>query len=87
MTSNGIDVHTDGHIGWIRINRPERLNALADDMREHIDAGLEQLENDEAIRCVVITGAGRAFSTGGDVSVMAELADRGDEERFNELVR
>ncbi|MEJ2217567.1 MAG: enoyl-CoA hydratase-related protein [Gemmatimonadota bacterium] len=87
MTKDGIEVHKDGHLGWIRINRPERLNALAGDMRERIDAGLEELENDHAIRCAVITGVGRAFSTGGDVGVMAELAESGDEERFTELVR
>lgn len=87
MTNDGIEVHKDGHIGWIRINRPERLNAFAGDMRQRIDTGLEELSEDAGIRCVVITGVGRAFSTGGDVSVMAKLADTDDEEHFAELVR
>jgi len=86
-TSAPIIVETDGPLGWIRINRPERLNAFADDMRGKILNGLERLEADPAIRCVIITGVGRAFSTGGDISVMAGLAESGDVETFEGLVR
>ncbi|MEJ2502972.1 MAG: enoyl-CoA hydratase-related protein, partial [Gemmatimonadota bacterium] len=69
------------------LNRPERLNALAGDMRDRIDEALEELDADDAIRCVAVTGAGRAFSTGGDMHYMAELAESGDAARFEELVR
>jgi 2-(1,2-epoxy-1,2-dihydrophenyl)acetyl-CoA isomerase len=82
-----IVVERDGNIGWIRINRPERLNAFTGTMREQILAALQQLEEDDDVRCVIITGAGRAFSTGGDVSVMAELLDRDDRAHFEHLVR
>ena len=82
---NGITVERDGGIGWIRINRPERLNAFAGTMREEIEAGLLELEADDEIRCVIVTGVGRAFSTGGDIRVMAELAENGDRDRFEEL--
>jgi 2-(1,2-epoxy-1,2-dihydrophenyl)acetyl-CoA isomerase len=82
-----IAVERDGAIGWIRINRPERLNAFAGIMREELLAALQQLEADEDVRCVVITGAGRAFSTGGDVAVMAELLEKGDRDHFEHLVR
>jgi len=85
--SNNILVERDGAVGWIRINRPERLNAFAGTMREEIEAGLLALERDDHIRCVVITGIGRAFSTGGDIRVMAGLAEEGDAERFDALVR
>lgn len=84
--SNTILVEREGVIGWIRINRPERLNAFAGDMRTEIEQGLIALEENPAIRCVVITGVGRAFSTGGDIQVMADLAERGDAESFDELV-
>ncbi len=84
---DNILVERDGDIGWVRINRPERLNAFAGTMREEIEAGLHELEADDAIRCVVITGVGRAFSTGGDVKVMAQLAADRDRERFAELVK
>jgi 2-(1,2-epoxy-1,2-dihydrophenyl)acetyl-CoA isomerase len=83
---NGIIIERDGDLGWIRINRPERLNALAGTMREDMDEGLARLEADEAVRCVIITGEGRAFSTGGDVTYMAELIKRGDRPAFRKLV-
>lgn len=85
--ADSILVERDGAIGWIRISRPERLNAFAGTMREEIEAGLEALEADPTIRCVVVTGVGRAFSTGGDIQVMAELAERRDSESFDALVR
>jgi 2-(1,2-epoxy-1,2-dihydrophenyl)acetyl-CoA isomerase len=77
----------DRPIGWIRINRPERVNALAGDMRERIHEGLGIFEADRDIGCVIITGVGRAFSTGGDVAVMRDLLDRGDTAGFETLVR
>ncbi|MGK7310880.1 MAG: enoyl-CoA hydratase/isomerase family protein [Candidatus Longimicrobiales bacterium M2_2A_002] len=79
-------VERDGNLGWVRINRPERLNALVGDMRDRIAAALAELDDDDAVRCVAITGAGRAFSTGGDVAYMAELAEAGDVDAFRELV-
>lgn len=82
-----IQTEREGAIGWIRINRPERLNAFCDDMRERLEAGLEELEADDRVRCVVVTGAGRAFSTGGDLQAMAELVGADDRDGFERLVR
>lgn len=87
MSEEQILVERDGHVGWLRINRPERLNAFAGTMREQILAGLQELEADDDVRCVVITGAGRAFSTGGDVAVMKELLDTGNRAHFEHVVR
>ncbi|MGQ0815858.1 MAG: enoyl-CoA hydratase/isomerase family protein, partial [Gemmatimonadota bacterium] len=86
---SGADILTerDGNIAWIRINRPDRLNAFSGTMREDLEAALAQLEAEADVRCVVITGVGRAFSTGGDVSVMRELIERDDVARFEALVR
>lgn len=84
--SSTILVEHDGATGWIRINRPERLNAFASGMRAEIEEALIAFERNPKIRCVVITGVGRAFSTGGDIQVMADLAERGDVEAFDELV-
>lgn len=85
--SKDILLEHDGHVGWIRINRPDRLNAFSGRMREDLDFALAQLESDADIRCVIITGVGRAFSTGGDVSVMRELIAQEDTARFEALVR
>jgi len=79
-------VEREGPIGWIRINRPERLNSFAGSMRAELEKGLTEFEENSAVRCVVITGVGRAFSTGGDMQLMAELAERGDTITFDELV-
>jgi 2-(1,2-epoxy-1,2-dihydrophenyl)acetyl-CoA isomerase len=86
-TSGAILVEAEGALGWLRINRPERLNAFAGTMRDDIYEGLIRLESDPAVRCVIITGAGRAFSTGGDIGVMSELAASGDTDRFEAIVR
>jgi len=82
-----IRVETDGPAGWVRINRPERLNAFSGDMRQSIEEGLRRLDANDDVRCVIITGVGRAFSTGGDIGVMAELIERGDAAAFEQLVR
>lgn len=83
----GISAERDGNIAWIRINKPERLNAFSGTMREDLDAALSWVESDSEVRCVVITGVGRAFSTGGDVSVMKEIIEEDDIVRFESLVR
>lgn len=85
--SGGIMIEHDGKVAWIRINKPERLNAFSGTMREDLDAALEQVERDATIRCVLITGVGRAFSTGGDVSVMKDLIADDDIVGFESLVR
>ena len=77
----------EGAVGWIRINRPARLNAFSQTMREDLEAALQQMERDPEIRCVILTGVGRAFCTGGDVGVMKQLIEENDIERFETLVR
>lgn len=86
-TGETITVERDGNLGWVRINRPERLNAFAGDMRDRLDSALQELDAHDGVRCVAIIGVGRAFSTGGDVKVMAELAEKEDAAGFEELVR
>lgn len=87
MNDRPIYTERDGGIAWLRMNRPERLNAFSGTMREDLDAALRELDADEDVRCVVITGVGRAFSTGGDIVVMTELLDRGGRDEFEALVR
>jgi enoyl-CoA hydratase/carnithine racemase len=51
----------------LTLNRPERLNALGTDMRAQLVAAVERADADEQVRCIVLTGAGRAFSAGADL--------------------
>ena len=74
-------------VGRITLNRPDRLNAFAGDMRERLAEAVEEFAGDTAVRVVVITGAGRAFGAGADVEAMAELLRSGNAQRFRELVR
>ena len=68
-------------IATLTLNRPERLNALSMDIRHSLLEALERLGHDSAIGCIVITGAGRGFSAGGDVKSMGDRAAAGFEPR------
>jgi 2-(1,2-epoxy-1,2-dihydrophenyl)acetyl-CoA isomerase len=74
------------HVTTITLNRPEKLNAFAGTMREELLEALRAAAGDAACRAVVITGAGRAFSAGGDVELMAALQREGNVEAFRKLL-
>lgn len=57
-----------GPIAWVILNRPAQLNAYNLAMRDELDQILDALHDDPEVRAMVLTGAGRAFSTGGDLS-------------------
>jgi 2-(1,2-epoxy-1,2-dihydrophenyl)acetyl-CoA isomerase len=61
----------EGAVAWIRLNRPDKLNPIGTLARRQLDAALKQVERDDAVRCVVLIGSGRAFSAGADVQEMA----------------
>jgi 2-(1,2-epoxy-1,2-dihydrophenyl)acetyl-CoA isomerase len=69
-----VEVQVEEGVGWIRFNRPDRMNAIGAASREQLAAALKQVERDDAVRCVVLTGTGRAFSAGADVKEMQEAA-------------
>ena len=81
-----IDITEDSGIVTITLNRPDKLNAFVGHMRRDLAEALEHAGSDRAVRVVVITGAGRAFSAGGDVTTMAELMEREDAEEFARLL-
>ena len=56
-----------GNVGWLRLNRPDRLNAMTIEMWEELAKLGESLGDDASIRCLVVMGEGRAFSSGIDV--------------------
>ena len=62
-----------GQIGLVRINRPEVFNALNDDVMNALGAALDRFEEDQAIRCVVLTGSGKAFAAGADIMAIRPL--------------
>jgi 2-(1,2-epoxy-1,2-dihydrophenyl)acetyl-CoA isomerase len=72
-----VKVETEGGVGWIRLNRPEKMNAIGAVMRRQLGDAIKQAERDDAVRVVVLTGAGRAFCSGADVTEMAQGGDGG----------
>jgi enoyl-CoA hydratase/carnithine racemase len=56
-----------GAVGWLRLNRPDRLNAMTIEMWEELAKLGESLGDDASLRCLVVMGEGRAFSSGIDV--------------------
>jgi 2-(1,2-epoxy-1,2-dihydrophenyl)acetyl-CoA isomerase len=71
MTYETIRLDIADNIATITLNRPERLNAMPPQMADEIGAALDQLER---ARCVLITGEGRAFCSGADLSARGEGA-------------
>lgn len=63
-----------GPAAWITLNRPDKLNAMDGDVVRELGARLSEIENDETVKVVVLTGAGRAFSAGYDIS--EEVTDK-----------
>ncbi|MBC8418399.1 MAG: enoyl-CoA hydratase/isomerase family protein [Desulfobacterales bacterium] len=60
-------------VGTITFNRPERMNAVTPQVCMDLKEILEVIEADDEVRCVVLTGAGRAFSAGGDMDTIKEF--------------
>ena len=58
-------------IAYITLNRPEKLNAIDPPMRQQLWDSFQDVKNNPEVRCAIVTGAGRAFSTGHDLVAMA----------------
>ena len=71
---NVIEVEVDGSIRIVRLNRPEQLNATNHELHEGLASLFPQIDSDDEVRAVVLTGNGRAFSAGGDFSYLDALA-------------
>ena len=72
MSYETILVKKEGKVVTITLNRPQSLNFLDPIMAQELERALGDAEKDESVGAVVITGAGRAFSAGGDVKFMKE---------------
>src|SRR5436305_1149922 len=66
-----------GMVAVLTLNRPEKLNALSNELLDALMSTLDRLELDRAVRSVVITGAGRAFSAGAAMAGERAVAAAG----------
>jgi len=72
-------ISNEKNIRIISLNRPEKLNAITLEMATELNKAIQEAANDSTVKCLVITGEGRAFSSGGDVDEMGEyLPKAGD---------
>ena len=73
MTYEHILLEREDGVGIITLNRPEKLNAMNRKLSSELQDAVKELDADDAIGCIVITGAGtRAFSAGGDIHEQRE---------------
>lgn len=79
--------HTDQDVTTLTLNRPDRLNALSQNMLEGLHEALVRLAADDTVGAIVITGAGRGFCAGGDVKDMPNRAHQTFEQRVDRLGR
>ena len=70
MSEQLVTLQVDNHIATLTLNRPDKRNAMSDAMRSEFIQALEHVSADKSIRAVVLTGAGKGFCAGGDISGM-----------------
>lgn len=84
MSLEFIRVKSEDGIGWIRFDRPQKLNAVNSNVLKEFETALIQCEEDESINTVVLTGSQKAFVAGADVGDMAQ-AGIGEAYRLTDL--
>src|SRR6266700_528645 len=72
MSYETILVDVEDGVGVITVNRPEKLNAMNRRLVNELHETVKRFETDDAVGCIVLTGAGRAFSAGGDIHEQLE---------------
>jgi enoyl-CoA hydratase len=72
MAYKSIIVEIDDHVCLIKLNRPDALNALNTELLKELAAALSEAEENEKVRCIVLTGSEKAFAAGADVKEMSE---------------
>ncbi|MFC5712315.1 enoyl-CoA hydratase/isomerase family protein [Thalassorhabdus alkalitolerans] len=88
--SNHLLVEERQGVMYVTLNRPERLNAFSPDMMEGLLQALSEAEEKSEVKAIVLSGAGRSFSAGGDVKSMGEATPAkvySHIERLNEVIK
>ena len=76
-----------GGVAVLVMNRPDRMNALNNDLATALYGSLKRISEDDSIRVVVLTGAGRAFCAGGDLSVIGKGREANDVKQLEPILR
>ncbi len=81
-----LEARHDG-IVTLMMNRPDRLNALNNELVSALNDAFSRVAQDEAVRVVILTGAGRAFCAGGDLGYIRKGRESGDVKHLEPLLR
>src|SRR6476661_6786758 len=87
MAEPSLLVAQAGSVLTLTLNRPHHLNAFDRGLASHLVDELDRADNDEAIRAVIVTGAGRAFTAGQDIDELAEGTRQGGAEAIGAQMR
>jgi 2-(1,2-epoxy-1,2-dihydrophenyl)acetyl-CoA isomerase len=74
MEPKELILEKEGHVAVLTLNRPDKMNAISLNMRADLPLALQQVQEDDDLRALIITGAGRGFCSGADVAVQAARA-------------
>ncbi|MGC2806785.1 MAG: enoyl-CoA hydratase-related protein, partial [Candidatus Acidiferrales bacterium] len=77
MPNQETQYHLADRIATITLNRPDKLNAWTAIMESEVRAAMLDAERDENVRVIVLTGAGRGFCAGADMSLLSTVATQG----------
>ena len=87
VTENVVLEQREGAALTLTLNRPDRLNAMNGPLCKALLESLQRAAADDSVRCVVLTGAGRAFCAGGDIPMMREARMRGEPGQLEVMLR
>src|ERR1700758_987096 len=73
-------------VATLTVNRPDKLNAWTKLMESEVRSHMENAEQDDEVRVILLTGAGRGFCAGADMSLLSAVAERGVDDRSREHV-
>jgi enoyl-CoA hydratase len=77
MAFEHLEIERDGRVATLWLNRPDKLNALSEDMWRDIPDAITGLDGDETVRVIVLAGRGKAFTVGIDLNLLASLQPGG----------
>ncbi len=72
MAFETIIVEIEDHVATIKLNRPDALNALNSHLLGELSTALAEADKNDKVRCIIITGSGKAFAAGADIKEMSE---------------
>src|SRR5579883_2803902 len=76
MTTQEILYTVRGRVATITLNRPDKLNAWTRTMEQEVRQAMHQAAADDAVRAIVLTGAGRGFCAGADMSLLQDVMEK-----------